>query len=298
MPVSGARLPKMKKLVLKSPAKINLYLEVVNRRRDGYHNIRTLFERISLCDKITLTNLPQSRIEVECVNRRVPLGKDNLAFRAAALLKKDFAPVGGVRIKIDKCIPLAAGLGGGSSNAAFTLLGLNRFWGLKLDKKHLIRYARRIGADVAFFILEEPFALGKERGDVLVPIEAKKTLWHVLAVPNLAVSTKKVYEGYGQDLRLTKPRFNNKILHYILNKGEVSRLKPLVYNDLEKVIFHKHKVIPEIVDWLKKYSIAAGMSGSGPAVFGVFKSRCRAERTAKDLKRYFCSLRVFTVRTY
>lgn len=286
----------MKQLVLKSPAKINLYLEVINKRADGYHNIRTLFERISLCDKITLTCIPQDKIEIYCNDPDVPRDKNNLAFRAAELLKKDFFIKRGVKIRIDKHIPVASGLGGGSSNAASVLLGLNRLLNLKLSKFSLMRYGSRLGADVSFFLSQATFAIGRQKGDRIQPLAVKRKFWHVLVVCNIAVSTKEVYTGYRKDLRLTKPRFNTKMITYALDKANLSGIKPLIYNNLESVTLRKYRRIAEIIDRLKELGAIAGMSGSGSAVFGLAPNRKRAQDMAGQLKR-LKGQKVFVVRT-
>lgn len=296
----------MEKLLLKSPAKINLYLKVSSRRSDGYYNIKTLFERIDLCDKITLTIIPQNKIEIHCDDPDVPVDKTNLAFRAARLLKKNFSITSGVRIDITKRIPVSSGLGGGSSNAAHVLLGLNKLWELKLNKDIMMEYARRIGADVAFFVADKPFAIGLGRGDNIYPLGITKTFWHVLAVPNIGVSTKQVYKGFRltspikpgrEDLQLTKPPFDITIISYVLNKGGLSDIRPLVYNDLETVTIKKHKRILKIIRMLEKSGGVSGMSGSGPAVFGVISRKNQAERIAGRLNK-FKDIRVFVVKTY
>lgn len=147
-------------MLVKSYAKLNLYLEVLKLRKDNYHSIKTIFERIDLCDKIILKTRRDKKIRVICASKDVPRNRTNLAYRSAKLLQDKFKLDRGVDIKIIKRIPVGAGLGGGSSNAAFTLLGLNRLWKLRLGQKELARYARKIGSDVAFFIYDYHYALG------------------------------------------------------------------------------------------------------------------------------------------
>src|SRR6185436_451831 len=157
----------MKSITLQSPAKLNLYLKIVNKRPDGFHNLTTLFERIDLADEITLTSEASGRIRVSCDHPQVPTGPKNLVYKAAALLKQDFGIKQGVHITICKNIPVAAGLAGGSSNAATVLQGLNKLWNLKLTKTRLAAYAARIGSDVAFFLYDCSWALGTGRGEVI-----------------------------------------------------------------------------------------------------------------------------------
>jgi 4-diphosphocytidyl-2-C-methyl-D-erythritol kinase len=142
----------VKALKCNSYAKLNLYLEVLNKRKDGFHNIRTIFERISLCDKIFLKSRPDGKIRITSPSKEIPKDKTNLAFKSAKILKSALNIKEGVEIKIIKNIPVSAGLGGGSSNAAATLLGLNKLWGLNLSKKRLVSFAKEIGSDVPFFI--------------------------------------------------------------------------------------------------------------------------------------------------
>jgi 4-diphosphocytidyl-2-C-methyl-D-erythritol kinase len=243
-----------------------------------------------------LSILPEDKIEVSCSNPEVPSDKTNLAFKAARLLKEDLSISSGIRINIEKHIPVAAGLGGGSSNAASVLLGLNRLLHLKLDKKNMMKYASKLGADVAFFINEEPFALGTKRGDAIKPLSVKKVFWHVLAVPKITVSTGEIYESYSKDLRLTKPKFNIKILTYALSKGDIYTLGSLIYNGLEAATIKKYRRVAKVLGMFRQLGIASGMSGSGSAVFGIALNKETAERIAGSLRR-LKDLRVFVVRS-
>jgi len=185
-------------LVIHSFAKLNLFLKVINKRPDNYHNLITLFERISLSDSITLKNLKHSLITVKCSDKSVPQGPENLCFKAAGLLRDNFAKEKGVEINITKNIPVGAGLGGGSSNAAAVLLGLNRLWKINLPVKQLVKVAGKVGSDVPFFIYEKPFGLGLGRGERIKPLGNlnKIKLWHVLVVPKIKVSTPLMYKHW------------------------------------------------------------------------------------------------------
>ncbi|MFH0877494.1 MAG: 4-(cytidine 5'-diphospho)-2-C-methyl-D-erythritol kinase [Candidatus Omnitrophota bacterium] len=210
-----------KTLCLESPAKLNLFLDVINKRPDGYHNIVTLFERINLCDSVRLFAIHSDEIVVSCSHPDVPLDYRNLAWRAAELIKKSRDIRTGVKIEIDKRIPVGAGLGGGSSNAAAVLSGLSRLFKLKLDQKTLTGYANRLGSDVAFFILNKSFALGTDRGGDLkrVFVPKKLKLWHLLFIPPLKVMTKEIY-GLHKSLALTrKPLDVNILIRYLKGKN-------------------------------------------------------------------------------
>ena len=149
----------MDRLTVLSPAKLNLVLDVLKKRPDGFHELRTIFERISLADRIILTRHTEGKIRVRCDHPHVPQDSRNLAFKAAALLKEKFSIKEGIDINIIKNIPVAAGLAGGSSNAAAVLAGLNRWWSLGLVTKELAGCAQCLGSDVAFFLYDTPFAL-------------------------------------------------------------------------------------------------------------------------------------------
>lgn len=181
----------MSTLILKSYAKLNLFLEVLRKRPDHYHDIQTLFERIDLSDILTLKSRSDKKICISCPDPLVPKDHTNLCFQAARLLQDRFKVAGGVDIAIDKRIPVGAGLGGGSGNAASVFLGLNRLWRLKASRETLAALAQEVGCDIPFFIHETPFALGSERGDCIRPYDALKgvKLWHIIVVPRIQVST-------------------------------------------------------------------------------------------------------------
>jgi len=283
-------------LKLKSYAKLNLYLEVLNIRSDSYHNLVTLFERISLYDEILLTPRLDKEIKLLCAEPRVPSGKRNLALRAAALLRKVSGIDKGADIKIIKHIPVAAGLGGGSSNAATVLLGLNRLWRLNFSREKLTELARELGADVPFFLYDASFALGRERGDRIMPLSVmKRRLWHILIVPRFLVSTFSIYKALDKQRKtvkirdlteLTKALNNVKILSLALKKGSTPLEGAFLFNRLEEVTLKRYPQIKKIKDKLSNLGVRAVlMSGSGPAVFGVVSSRKEGESLCRFFKR-------------
>lgn len=218
----------MKTLKLNSYAKFNLYLEVLNRRKDGFHNIRTVFERVSLCDKILIRSRPDGKIRIISTSKEIPKDKTNLAFKSAAILKRAFNIRQGADIKIIKHIPVSAGLGGGSSNAAAVLSGLNKIWDLNLSNKRLLYFARQIGSDVPFFICNKPFAYAFSRGDRLKPLDniKVKRLWHILVLPRLKVSTPFIYKKWDmlRNFKLTRLKGGGKI---VKNQLSLTGLTPL-----------------------------------------------------------------------
>ena len=183
----------MHRLTVHSPAKLNLVLDVLGKRPDGFHELRTIFERISLADQITLTRNKSGKIHIRCAHPHVPKGPGNLVFKAAEMLSRDFSVSEGLDIDIIKNIPVAAGLAGGSSNAAAVLSGLNRLWQLGLKMPELAGYASRLGSDVAFFLYDTSYGLGTGRGELIKPLDIRTKLWHVLVTPRVKIYTKDVF---------------------------------------------------------------------------------------------------------
>ncbi|HEA47493.1 MAG TPA: 4-(cytidine 5'-diphospho)-2-C-methyl-D-erythritol kinase, partial [bacterium] len=248
----------MKEIRIESPAKVNLFLEVLGKREDGYHNVETILETVDLCDDIILKQTKEG-IEIACppslrsgVSRResdfpsLPLGRENLAYQAASLLKERFKIKKGVQITIDKRIPLASGLGGGSSNGASVLLGLNRLWDLDLSYEELLVLAREMGADVSFF-LRKGRALGRGRGDELQPLPQSPTLHFVLIFPGFEISAEWAYKNLRD---LTKERRSIKMILSALKSGDIRKVADSIYNRLEKAVIPKHPLIARIKERL------------------------------------------------
>lgn len=284
----------MKALSLRSPAKLNLFLKVLNKRNDGFHNIVTLFERINLFDEIRLSSNLSGKIRITCNHPHVPTGPKNLVYKIAVLLKKDFGILNGVDIAINKRIPVAAGLAGGSSNAATALLGLNKIWKLKLSQDQLLFYARKVGSDVVFFLYDTSWALGTERGDRIKKIKIDKKFWHILAVPRLKMYSWKVYGAL--KMKLTKKRDDVTILIHHLRKIGSRNVGPLMLNDLEPAVIQLSPNLLKLKEKLNSLDTQGVMiSGSGPAVFGIAQSESAAKAAALILKKRFSQ--VFVVRT-
>ena len=282
---------------LLSRAKVNLFLNVLSKRKDGYHEIETLFERISLADEITL--LPaKSGIKILSDSQAIPQGPKNLAYRAARLLRERYHLKQGIIIRINKKIPVASGLGGGSSNAAATLVGLNKFWDLKLSKKELYELGALLGSDVPFFISGARFALGRGRGEILKAVRAPRVkIWHCLVKPPFGISTKKAYQSLDQS-SLTPKKANVKMLLHSIQKGHSSALTKLLTNSLEHALNKRVTKISEIKkELMRQGALGSLLSGSGSCVFGIFRSRKKAEKAARFLKANK-GWQVFTASTY
>jgi 4-diphosphocytidyl-2-C-methyl-D-erythritol kinase len=254
----------MEKIKLRANAKINLFLNVINKRKDGYHNIKTIFQEISLFDEIYIEEI-KNGIKIICDSAGIPTDKRNLVYKAADLIKKHSNIKKGVLIKIKKRIPIGAGLGGGSSDASAVLKGLNKLWHLNLSKKELIEIGKRIGADVPFFI-EGGRCMAVGIGEILKSIPVKKNEWYVIVKPDFEISTKYVYS------QLTKPGKNCKITQY--------------YNKLEEVVVPLYPEIKEIKEKLLKYGAKISlMSGSGSCVFGIVNRQNTGKKIKNILKK-------------
>jgi len=252
-----------KKIRLKANAKINLFLDILGKRRDGYHNIKTIFQEVSLYDDINIEEKGKG-IRIICDKPEIPTDNRNLVYKAADLIKRYSNINKGILIKIKKRIPVGAGLGGGSSDAAALLKGLNKIWCLKLSKKVIIDIGRKIGADVPFFI-EGGKCLATGIGDILKPISLRKKEWYVIVKPCFGISTKYVYS------QLTKINKNSKISLY--------------FNRLEEVVIPVYPEIGEIKDKLVSFGASISlMSGSGSCVFGVVNNKNKGKKI-RDLLR-------------
>ncbi|MDA3895412.1 MAG: 4-(cytidine 5'-diphospho)-2-C-methyl-D-erythritol kinase [Desulfobacteraceae bacterium] len=265
---------------IQSPAKINLFLEVCGKRPDGYHNLNTLMCCISLNDTIRLT-FGQKKISVHCTHPDVPDNETNLAWRAARLFFETTNIHEGVRIDIEKNIPIGAGLGGGSSNAAAVLNGLNTFYGSPVSNKDLMVAGKSIGADVPFFIYGKP-AVATGIGDILTPCDCIKSCPILLIYPSVPVSTAEVYKKLNLTLTKTK-KINTKTL-FELNLGQDSAKE--LFNDLESVAIG---MCPEIqkakASLMANGSSTALMTGSGSAVFGLYNNIEKAEKAYKIISQ-------------
>ena len=271
----------MESLTLKSYAKINLCLYVLKEREDGYHEIFSVMQAIDLYDRLTLHKTPKD-IVIQCDHPDVPKDENNLAYQAADLLFKERALKGGVRIDIEKQISVSAGLGGGSSNAAFTLKGMNQLFNLNLSFQKLHSMASRIGSDVPFFLYSGQ-AIAKGRGEKIVPIKLYRDYWLVLICPNLMIPTGKVYQNVKIDLTAGRLFIN---LSFCDNKDVFFKSLRQFDNDLEKVVVNRYAIISQIKKTLENSgAIKSSMSGSGPTVYGLFEKKPQAEEVAKELSR-------------
>ena len=265
---------------------MNLTLRVVGRRRDGYHLIDSIMVPVSLYDvieirtsKIKRSKSVDARISVSCDDPSVPRGEKNIVHRAARLLVKQLKPDRAVRIHIQKRIPIGAGLGGGSTDAAATLVGVNRLFRLGLSNRRLEKLALSLGADVPFFIRARP-ARARGIGERLRSVGALARFWLVIVYPGFPVSTAWVYKNL--HTKLTKYISNTSISASLT---DFDKLSGLLVNDLESVTLDRYPKIRLLKEKLLREGAARGlMSGSGSSVFGVFKSKGRAQKAFHRLR--------------
>ncbi len=271
--MTNAALP----LTCRSYAKINFYLDVRPRRSDGYHDIETVFQTVSLYDALSLSPRP-SGISLECNIPGLDAGPGNLVWRAAALLAERFAVSNGVHMVLEKHIPVAAGLAGGSGNAAAALAGLNRLWDLRLDSVTLAALALELGSDVPYCLVGGAMA-ATGRGEVLASLPVAPETWIVLVHPSLKVSTAAVYNSPLLE-KNTEPLVEGRTQPFRRALEAFARgdWPQTVFNRMETAVFSLH---PELAATKKRLlelgCLAAAMSGSGPTLFGVCPSREHAE---------------------
>lgn len=266
----------MKSLTLKAPAKVNYLLDVIRRRPDGYHDLRMVMQRVNLCDEITIALTDTPDITVTCGKSGVPDGPGNIAWKAARILL-DLAGTGqGAEISIAKNIPVAAGLGGGSSDAAAVLMGMNELLGLRLSDQRLMEIGVKLGADVPFFIFKKT-ALAEGIGEELTAMPDMPMAWVLLVNPGVHVSTAWVY----RNLQLTNRGELTKLPYFY---GSIEDICSILSNDLESVTIPAFPIIADIKNtMLRLGAVGAMMSGSGPTVFGLFRDRDSAEKAREAL---------------
>lgn len=272
----------MKSLTLKAPAKINLYLNIINKRKDGYHNIETIFQKVGLCDKIKVS-IVKKGISVYCNYPGLPPKRANLCYKAAQLMKKRFCLKSGLAIHILKKIPPASGLGGGSSDAASVITAVNRLFNLKLTTKKLMTIAKEIGADVPFFVSGYNCAVGTGIGERLKNIRPSPMFYTLILVPGIKIYTKTIYRKIS--LPLTRPGCGVSMLARLLSDNR-SKIRGLLYNRLEEVVLPAYPIVKEAKEILSSYKPEGVLlSGSGSAIFAIFNSRKEAMKARRNLER-------------
>ena len=265
-----------------SYAKANLYLEIGKKLKSGYHSIQSIMQPVKLHDSLSFEKLKEDKIVMESNNKELE-SRNNLAYKAAELLKKKFNVKEGIKIRVDKAIPISAGLGGGSSNAASTLVFLNKLWGLKLSQKKLAELGIKIGSDVPFFIFGNT-SMVEGIGDKVTPLKKSISINIVLVNPGIKVATTKAYEWFDKGKK-SKSKGSIKGMINAISKKDVKKIAENMHNDFDWLIEKKHRIVGEIKTNFRKFDALNSMIvGSGPTVIGEFDSIYSAREAYFKLK--------------
>lgn len=272
----------MDKLELKALAKINLGLDVLGRRENGYHDVRMVMQTIHLYDDVILEKTKEQGIHLETNLSYLPVDENNIAYKAAKLLQDEFGIAEGIHIQLKKYIPVAAGMAGGSTNAAAVLFGMNRLYGLGLTEQQLKDRGVKLGADVPYCIMRGT-VLAEGIGEILTPLPPMPKCYVLIAKPGISVSTKIVYEKFDALQDVEHPDIDRLMLG--LENGNLAEVAASMGNVLEGVTIGLYPVIENIKQVMKQEgALNAMMSGSGPTVFGIFEDRRTAKKAYDVLK--------------
>ncbi len=274
----------MDSITVKAYAKINLGLDVLRKREDGYHDVCMIMQSIKLCDTITIRREEAEGIRIRTNLPYLPDNQDNLVYKAAALLQQTLDIRDGLSIELEKKIPVAAGLAGGSSNAAATLLALNRLYQAGLSKSELRQLGVRLGADVPYCIMLGT-ALSEGIGEVLTPLPSMPSCSILLVKPDISVSTRYVYEN----LNLTEDSAHPDIeaIKKALSRSDLYALTRAMDNILQSVTVKEYPIIADIKDKMKELgALTSLMSGSGPTVFGIYQNQNFARKALNYFRKH------------
>lgn len=276
----------------KAPAKINLTLDILGKRDDGYHEVEMVMTMVDLSDRLELETLDRDTIIISSPVGYIPLDEKNHAFQAAKLIKERYHVKQGVYIHIDKHIPVSAGLGGGSSDAAATLRGLNRLWGLNIPVEELQKIGAEIGSDVPFCVTGGT-AIATGRGERLEPIASPPPCWVILAKPAVSVSTAEIYRQF--DVKTNREEPKSRLCKQAIENKDFQAMCASLGNMLEQVTMRMYPEVARIKACMEKLGAdGVQMSGSGPTVFGLVRKESKVYRIYNGL-RGFCK-EVYVVR--
>lgn len=286
----------MDNISLKALAKINLGLDVVRRRDDGYHEVRMIMQTINLFDRLEIKKIKEPVIKIHTNLFFLPVNENNLVYKAAKLLIDEFGIQEGVSVGLTKKIPVAAGMAGGSTDAAAMLFGMNRLFGLGLSKKQLMERGVKIGADVPYCIMRGT-ALAEGIGDKLSPLPAMVKCPVLIAKPQISVSTKFVYQNLKLDDKTVHPDID-RLIEDIRNK-DLKAVSDHMGNVLESVTIPNYPVISQIKEQMvDSGAVGSMMSGSGPTVFGLFDDSRTAQLAFGKIKRSGLAKQVYLTSIY
>ncbi|NLL61371.1 MAG: 4-(cytidine 5'-diphospho)-2-C-methyl-D-erythritol kinase [Candidatus Atribacteria bacterium] len=274
-------------LKLKSYAKINLYLSIGQKLNNGYHNIETILQTVDLYDEISLEPIKKPDIYIECNNPEVPTGKKSVMYQAVAMLVANTGK--GIRVILNKNIPIASGLGGGSSNIAAIMVGINKIFNLKLSKVQLINMAAEFGMDVPFFITRGT-VLAQGRGELIVPLSSVyPPVPLILINPGIKIKSEYAYQLFDQLSDSNKEQAPS--VSHFLNKKEAikpSEIQQVVYNSFDAILSKEYPIIKNIKNRLKNSGASAvALSGSGPTVYGLFEKQGYRDKVYENIREEY-----------
>lgn len=286
----------MDQIRLKAMAKINLGLDVVRRREDGYHEVRMIMQNVYLYDNIFMKKIGDDEIKVSTNLHFLPTNENNLVYKAAKLLKDEFDLKSGVFIELNKHIPVAAGMAGGSSDAAAVLYGMNKLFSLHLSEQELMKRGVKIGADVPYCIMRGT-ALSEGIGEILTALPPMPRCPILIAKPAISVSTKYVYENLHANELQRHPDIDGIVA--AIKAEDIHGVALRLENVLETVTEKEYPVITQLKDFMKAHgALNAIMSGSGPTVFGIYDQEETAQAAYRELKSAGLAKQVFLTETF
>ena len=286
----------MERIELKALAKINLGLDVLGVRENGYHDVRMVMQTVYLYDEVTIQKREAPGIELKTNLFYLPVDERNIAYKAARLLMDEFGIKEGVSINLKKHIPVAAGLAGGSSNAAAVLVGMNRMFRLGLTEEELMERGVALGADVPYCVMRGT-VLAEGIGEILTPLAPLPKCHVLIAKPPISVSTKTVYEKLDSKEITEHPDIDGVIR--ALEDGDIEQVAHSMGNVLERVTIEDYPVIEQIKNVMKENgAIGAMMSGSGPTVFGIYRTRQEAKQAGYEIRRKQLTKQVYVTNVH
>ena len=283
-------------LQLKAYAKINLALDVVGKREDGYHEVRMIMQTVKLHDTLTFETVDEDVIVLSTNADELPVNEDNLVYKACRMLKQEYQITRGIRVFLQKELPVAAGMAGGSADAAAALIGMNKIFDLQIPKHKLMEYGVKLGADVPYCIMKGT-ALSEGIGEKLTALAPMPDCYILLAKPPIAVSTKMVYENLHANELEKHPDIDGMVM--ALEEQSLQGITERMENVLETVTEVRYPVIAEIKACMKECgAMNSLMSGSGPTVFGIFTEKEKAEKAADAIRSRKLAKQVFVTQPY
>ena len=286
----------MDKLELKALGKINLGLDILGKRPNGYHDVRMVMQTVMLYDDVTLEKKEEEGIELETNLSFLPVDSGNIAYKAAKLLIDEFKIPGGIKIRLGKHIPVAAGMAGGSTNAAAVLYGMNKMYNLGLTTEELMERGVKLGADVPYCIMRGT-VLAEGIGEILRPLAPLPKCYVLIAKPPLSASTKEIYEKYDSKEDIVHPDIDAIIDG--LQNDDIKKVAENMGNVLEQVMIPDYPVLDEIKKtMMENGALGAMMSGSGPTVFGIFDDRKLAKDAASVIQEKDLAKQVYVTVAY